>query len=104
MPRRDERLAEEQAAARAGARAQEHLIGTCVVSGHRTTFMAEWLPLPPRRGTFIACRRGALPITGVVELPDVREGEGLCWWCWVAGWSLVRAGWRWVAGVLVRDP
>jgi len=79
-------------------------MGTCVVSGQRTTFMVEWLPLPPTRGAFIACRRGAPPITGVIELPDVREGEGLCWWCWVAGWSLVRTGWRWVAGVLVRDP
>jgi len=76
MARPSALVQEQAAAALAEARAQQaqRVIGTCVVSGHRTTFMAEWL----------------------------RGDAGLCWWCWVAGWSLVRAGWRWVNGVLVR--
>ncbi len=57
------------------------LEGSCVVCGRSTRFMVALLP----RASFIACQRGAPPIAGVV-LGD----EGLCWWCWGQGWSLVR--------------
>lgn len=58
------------------------LEGYCVVCGRVTGFMVALLP----RGSFIACRRGAGAIAGLIA-----SDEGLCWWCWGQGWSLVRS-------------
>lgn len=54
------------------------LPATCVVCGRTTVFTIAFLPL----GTMIVCPGGVRV--------DVPATEGLCWWCWSRGWSLVR--------------
>lgn len=63
------------------------LEGWCVVCGRVTVFIVALLP----GASFIACRRGAPPLAGTLPAM-LRSGvqQGLCWWCWGRGWSLVR--------------